>query len=168
MSRKARKLLTRMKVAELKQHCPKPEVVEVWDTTAADPRLLVFLKSYRNTIPVPHHWCQKRKFLQGKRGLEKPPWQLPSFIESTGIQKLRDSYAEKEEGKKLKQKTKDKATAKMGKIDIDYQVLHDAFFKYQTKPKMTMMGELYYEGKEYEMDLKGKKPGVLTAGLSPP
>ena len=73
-------------------------------------------------------------------------------------------YAEKEEGKKLKQKTKDKATAKMGKIDIDYQVLHDAFFKYQTKPKMTIMGELYYEGKEYEMDLTGKKPGVLTAG----
>ena len=50
----------------------------------------------------------------------------------------------------------------MGKIDIDYQVLHDAFFKYQTKPKMTGMGELYYEGKEYEMDLKGKKPGTLT------
>ena len=33
-------------------------------------------------------------------------------------------------------------------------MLHDAFFKYQTKPKMTGMGELYYEGKEYEMDLK--------------
>ena len=53
------------------------------------------------------------------------------------------------------------ATAKMGKIDIDYQVLHDAFFKFQTKPKMTGMGELYYEGKEYEMDLKGKKPGGM-------
>ena len=50
----------------------------------------------------------------------------------------------------------------MGKIDIDYQVLHDAFFKYQTKPKMTSVGEIYYEGKEYETDLKGKKPGVLS------
>ena len=162
LSNRARKLATRMKIAELKQHCAKPEVVEVWDTTAADPRLLVYLKAYRNTIPVPQHWCQKRKFLQGKRGLEKPPWQLPAFIEATGIQKLRDAYAEKEEGKKLKQKTKDKTTAKMGKIDIDYQVLHDAFFKYQTKPKMTSVGEIYYEGKEYETDLKGKKPGVLS------
>lgn len=27
------------------------------------------------------------------------------------------------------------------------QVLHDAFFKYQTRPKLTHMGELYYEGK---------------------
>ena len=50
----------------------------------------------------------------------------------------------------------------MGKIDIDYQVLHDAFFKYQTKPKMTSVGEFYYEGKEYETDLKGEKPGVLS------
>lgn len=37
---------------------------QVWDATAADPKLLVFLKSYRNTVPVPRHWCQKRKFLQ--------------------------------------------------------------------------------------------------------
>lgn len=37
---------------------------KVWDATAADPKLLVFLKSYRNTVPVPRHWCQKRKFLQ--------------------------------------------------------------------------------------------------------
>lgn len=36
----------------------------MWDATAADPKLLVFLKSYRNTVPVPRHWCQKRKFLQ--------------------------------------------------------------------------------------------------------
>jgi splicing factor 3B subunit 2 len=27
------------------------------------------------------------------------------------------------------------------------QVLHDAFFKYQTRPKLTPMGDLYYEGK---------------------
>lgn len=38
--------------------------LKVWDATAADPKLLVFLKSYRNTVPVPRHWCQKRKFLQ--------------------------------------------------------------------------------------------------------
>ena len=43
----------------------------------------------------------------------------------------------------------------MGKIDIDYQVLHDAFFKFQTKPKMTAVGEVYYEGKEYETPVEG-------------
>ena len=39
---------------------------------------------------------------------------------------------------------------KVGKLDIDYQVLHDAFFKHQTKPNLTRLGEIYYEGKEFE------------------
>ncbi len=48
-----------------------------------------------------------------------------------------------------------------GKLDIDYQVLHDAFFKYQTKPELTGLGDLYYEGKEFEAMVKNAKPGVL-------
>ena len=55
-----------------------------------------------------------------------------------------------EETKKLKSKQRSRMQPKMGKLDIDYQVLHDAFFKYQTKPQLTMMGDLYYEGKEFE------------------
>ena len=35
----------------------------------------------------------------------------------------------------------------MGKIDIDYGKLRDAFFRWQTKPKMTIHGDLYFEGK---------------------
>jgi splicing factor 3B subunit 2 len=31
------------------------------------------------------------------------------------------------------------------------QVLHDAFFKFQTKPKLTSHGDLYFEGKEFEV-----------------
>ncbi|KAJ6738129.1 SPLICING FACTOR 3B [Salix koriyanagi] len=65
VSNKKKKLQRRMKIANLKQICNRPDVVEVWDATSADPKLLVFLKSYRNTVPVPRHWCQKRKFLQG-------------------------------------------------------------------------------------------------------
>ena len=77
MSKKQKKKLKRLSIAELKQLVSKPEVVEQWDVTAADPRLLVHLKSYRNAIAVPKHWCQKRKFLMGKRGVEKPPFQVP-------------------------------------------------------------------------------------------
>lgn len=47
------------------------------DVTAADPLLLVHLKSLRNTVPVPRHWGQKRKYLQNKRGQEKLPFMLP-------------------------------------------------------------------------------------------
>ena len=57
---------------------------------------------------------------------------------------------EKEENKKLKQKQRDRMQPKVGKLDIDYQVLHDAFFKHQTKPHLTRLGEIYYEGKEFE------------------
>ncbi|KAL3372608.1 hypothetical protein AABB24_004917 [Solanum stoloniferum] len=64
ISNKKKKLQRRMNIAELKQICTRPDVVEVWDATAADPKLLVYLKSYRNTVPVPRHWSQKRKFLQ--------------------------------------------------------------------------------------------------------
>jgi splicing factor 3B subunit 2 len=53
------------------------------------------MQAYRNTVPVPRHWSQKRKYLQGKRGLEKPPFKLPDFIEATGIGEMRQAYQEK-------------------------------------------------------------------------
>mmetsp|Transcript_5003 Transcript_5003/g.9444 ORF Transcript_5003/g.9444 Transcript_5003/m.9444 type:complete len:465 (+) Transcript_5003:359-1753(+) len=165
LSKKKKKLLSRLSVAELKQLVHRPDVVEAHDVTAADPRLLVYLKAYRNTVPVPRHWCHKRKYLQGKRGVEKPPFQLPDYIADTGIAKIRESVLESEALKKSKQKARDKMTPKMGKIDIDYQVLHDAFFKYQTKPKMSRHGDMYYEGKEFEVDHKEKKPGVFSTAL---
>lgn len=31
---------------------------------------------------------------------------------------------------------------KLGKIDIDYEVLHNAFFKFQEKPKMSKHGDM--------------------------
>ncbi|KAL8281215.1 hypothetical protein RQP46_006249 [Phenoliferia psychrophenolica] len=162
--RKLRKL-NRLSVAELKRLVRKPEVVDWVDVSATDPKLLVQLKSYRNTVPIPPHWSQKRDYLQGKRGIEKAQFQLPSFIADTGIATQRDAIKEKEDGQSLKAKTRERVQPKMGKIDIDYQKLHDAFFKFQTKPKMTEFGELYYEGKEFETKLKEKKPGDLSDDL---
>merc|ERR1719150_1972569 len=165
MSKRKLKKLNRLSVAELKQLVARPDVVEMHDVTARDPRLLVHLKSTRNTVPVPRHWCFKRKYLQGKRGIEKPPFDLPDFIKKTGIMEMREALQEKEEQKGLKSKMREKARPKLGKIDIDYQKLHDAFFKWQTKPKMTLHGDLYYEGKEFEIRLKEKKPGDLSDDL---
>ena len=84
ISKKKKKLETRLSVAQLKHLVKRPDLIEVWDVTAQDPRLLAHLKAYRNTVPVPRHWSQKRKYLQGKRGIEKAPFQLPDFIENTG------------------------------------------------------------------------------------
>ncbi|XP_053664829.1 splicing factor 3B subunit 2 [Anopheles marshallii] len=165
VSKRKLKKLNRLSVAELKQLVTRPDVVEMHDVTARDPKLLVQLKSHRNTVQVPRHWCFKRKYLQGKRGIEKPPFDLPAFIKKTGIMEMRASLQEKDEAKTLKAKMRERARPKMGKIDIDYQKLHDAFFKWQTKPRMTIHGDLYYEGKEFETRLKEKKPGDLSEEL---
>lgn len=164
MSKRRQRKMNRLSVAELKRLVRKPEVVDWVDVSATDPKLLVEIKSHRNTIPIPPHWSQKRDYLQGKRGIEKAPFQLPSeltqvwpatltflpnlfvalgFIADTGIATQRDAVKEKEEGQTLKGKTRERVQPKMGKIDIDYQKLHDAFFKFQTKPPMTEFGELY-------------------------
>ncbi|XP_059156291.1 splicing factor 3B subunit 2-like [Physella acuta] len=165
ISKKKLKKLTRLTVAQLKQLVNRPDVVEMHDVTARDPRLLVHLKATRNSVPVPRHWCYKRKYLQGKRGIEKTPFELPDFIKATGIEEMRAALQEKEDQKTLKSKMREKVRPKMGKIDIDYQKLHDAFFRFQTKPKMTIHGDLYYEAKEFETKLREKKPGNLSDDL---
>lgn len=165
LSKKKQRKMARLTIAELKQLVAKPEAVEWTDPSAADPRLLLHLKSYRNTAPVPAHWSAKRDYLQGKRGIEKPPFQLPSYIADTGIATMRDAVKEKEANMSLKAKTRERVQPKMGKVDIDYQKLHDAFFKFATKPVVTGFGEMYYEGKEFETSLKEKRPGDLSPEL---
>ena len=90
MSKKQRKLLARMKVFDLKMRVRRPDMVEAWDVTANDPNFLMDMKMVRNSVPVPRHWCQKRRYLQYKRGVHKTPFKLPDFIEQTGITKVRE------------------------------------------------------------------------------
>lgn len=78
VSKRKQRKLNRLSVAELKRLVKKPEVVDWVDVSATDPKLLVQIKSYRNTVPIPPHWSQKRDYLQGKRGIEKAQFQLPS------------------------------------------------------------------------------------------
>jgi len=165
LSRKKKKMLKRLKVAQLKAQVKRPDVVEVWDTTAKDPLTLVYLKSYKNTVPVPRHWSQKRKFLQNKRGILKPPFKLPEHIEKTGIARLRDPFNDKEAGRLVRQKLRERMNPKLGKIDIDYEVLHNAFFKFQEKPQMTKHGDIYYEGKEDEVKMQSYRPGKISEQL---
>ncbi|KAJ2379179.1 hypothetical protein IW150_000338 [Coemansia sp. RSA 2607] len=163
VSRKQRKQ-QQMTVAELKQKAPRPEVVEWTDVSAKDPLLLVTLKATRNTVPVPSHWSQKKKYLQYKRGQEKPQFELPDFIKATGIMEMRETATE---DVKAKTAARERMRPKMNKLTLDYQRLHDAFFKFQTKPaNMTGHGDLYYEGKENETTLGDQfTPGVVSQQL---
>ncbi|KAI1629032.1 hypothetical protein EDD37DRAFT_615871 [Exophiala viscosa] len=165
MSKKKRKEMTKLSVAELKALVKKPETVEWTDTSAPDPKLVVHLKSYRNVVPVPTHWALKREYLSSKRGIEKPPFALPKFIQETGIAEMRDAALEKQDQQSLKQKQRERVQGKTGRLDIDYQKLYEAFFRFQTKPELTRYGEVYYEGKEFETNLRHLRPGELSDEL---
>ncbi|KAF2755611.1 DUF382-domain-containing protein [Pseudovirgaria hyperparasitica] len=165
LSKRARKQQNMLSIAELKAIVKKPELVEWTDVNAPDPRLLVSIKGHRNVVPVPQHWALKREYLSSKRGVEKPAFSLPKFIQETGIAEMRDALLEKQAEQTMKQKQRERVAPKMGRLDIDYGKLYEAFFKFQTKPELTRYGEVYYEGKEYETNLRHLRPGELSEEL---
>ena len=150
-------------LADLKSKAPYPEVVEPWDTNANDPELLIHFKCMPNTVPVPIHWAQNGKYLQSQRGKVRKPYNLPDYIEATGISRLR--LIEIPVHITLQQKTRRRMRPKLGRTDIDYQILYDAFFKYQTKKRLTKLGEIYYEGKEFDKRMRKYKPGKISKNL---
>lgn len=154
-----------MTVAQLKSMVAKPQLVEWTDVSSPDPALLLEMKSYKNVVPVPNHWSLKREYLSSKRGIEKAPFALPKFIAETGIAEMRDAVLEKQAEMTLKQKQRERVQGKLGKLDIDYGKLYDAFFRRQTKPEMTAYGDVYFEGKEHEVKLVNMKPGILSDEL---
>lgn len=125
LSNKQRKLRDRLSVAQLKQLVERPDLVEQHDPNSPDPTLLVLLKAARNSVPVPEHWRDKRRYLQGKRGVEKPDFALPKAILDTGVAELRQTGR----GASLKAQQRQRVNPKMGRLDVDYQKLHAAFFR---------------------------------------
>ncbi len=118
LSKRKQRHAARMTVGELKQYVARPDLVEPWDITAHDPLFLIWIKQIPNSIPVPAHWNQKRKFLQYKRGLHKPPFRLPEYIENTGIGRARELTSNA--GMSLRQRMKERMRPRVGKVDIDY------------------------------------------------
>ncbi|KAL6143733.1 hypothetical protein ACLB2K_054428 [Fragaria x ananassa] len=133
------------------------------------------LRPNRKYIPgLRHYWLVKDEFLEGESGIEKPPYQLPSYIAATGIEEIRQNqrqdnlrpnriYIPVPRHWLVKDESLEGATGieetiqnqrednnKLEAVRGNYQELYDAFFKYQTKPKLTAVGDLYYEGKEFD------------------
>ncbi|KAF2478606.1 hypothetical protein BDY17DRAFT_258620 [Neohortaea acidophila] len=165
LSKKARKAAGKLSIAELKAIVKRPDIVDWTDISASDPKLLVNIKCARNVVPVPTHWSLKREYLSSKRGIEKAGFALPKFIAETGISEMRDAVLEKQADASLKQRQRERVQPKMGKLDIDYTKLYEAFFRRQTKPELTGYGEVYYEGKESETKPRSQRPGNLSDEL---
>ena len=169
LSNKQVKRASTLTVGLLKQMSAHPDVVELHDVNSSDPLLHVYLKSLHNAVPVPRHWCAKRRYLAGKVGVLKPPFRLPQYIEDTGIRQMREAEAEKDEMKShAKGAARQRMRPHVGRLDIDFRVLQAAFFRFQTKPKMLQFGDLYYEGKELDAAAGAARrgtPGILSKEL---
>lgn len=164
LSRRQLRKRNKVSIAELKASTHKPSAVAWYDADAPDPYLCVALKTSFNAINVPAHWQQKKEYLSGKKGIELLPYQLPKYIRDTGIAEMRNYDPES-----LKKSQRERVQPKMGKLDIDYQKLYDAFFKYQTKPSNLRFGELYWEGREKAERNRESvfhiRPGVVSKRL---
>lgn len=144
LSKRQYRKLHKIPLSALRASVARPQVVEWFDADAPDSYLLVKLKSLPNIVQVPDHWLAKRDYLTSRKGIERLPFQLPKFIRDTGIQEMRTFG----DDQTLKQLQRDRVQPKMGRLDIDYQKLFDAFFKHQTKPRIFGYGDVYYEGRE--------------------
>ena len=118
---------------ELKSKASYHEVVESWDTNTADLELLMHFKYIANSVPVPIYWAQNGKYLQSQKGKVRKLYSLPDYIEATGISRLR--IIEMPFHITLQQKIRRRMRPKLGRTEIDYIILYDTFFKYQTKKK---------------------------------
>ncbi|GAB0493765.1 hypothetical protein MMPV_005050 [Pyropia vietnamensis] len=175
LSEARRRRMARPSIAALKARVAVPSVVDPWDVASPEPDLLAALKATAvpPPIPVPGHWRQKRKYLQNKRGLAKAPFELPPYIAATGIGGLRDAAADAAAEKSMKRIGRERIRPKMGAGGVPAKVLRDAFLVHATKPRLTPIGDLYYELRETEGGGSGGDgagcrrpvPGELSAEL---
>lgn len=150
-------------IIELKREAKYPQLVEWFDADAPDPRLVIQIKSAPFVVQVPDNWQSKREYLASRRGVHKAPYNLPESIRRTGIMDMRDAL--NEDTTLLRQQMRERVQPKMGRLDIDYQKLHDAFFKNAEKPRLFRAGDVYYDGKERELDTRDFRPGVMSNRL---
>lgn len=165
LSKHQSKKKNKVPLAVLKASTSNPQMVDWYDADSADPFLLISMKLQHNAVQVPEHWSAKRDYLNNRKGIEKLPFELPKYIADTGISAMRGNVNEET----LKQQQRARVQPKSGKLDIDYNKLHDAFFKFQAKPRLFGFGDIYFEGREdidvISEEVLALKPGVVSSSL---
>ncbi|CCF56649.1 hypothetical protein KAFR_0B03520 [Kazachstania africana CBS 2517] len=175
--RKLRKI-SKPSLAKLRSSVSHPEVIEWYDCDAVYPFLLASIKSSKNVVQVPSHWQLKREYLSGRSLLGKQPFQLPDIIRQTDIEQMRNTLPGEGENteteKSLKEMSRAQVQPKLKTLDLDYQKLHDVFFKLgrSWRPDILLpLGDLYYENRHLHDEsnwrkmVRAKKPGKLSAHL---
>ena len=162
LTSKQRRKSTRYTVAQLKQLCTHPQLVEVHDPNSHDPLFLVQLKAVRNGVPIPRHWCQKRRYLSLKRASGKSTFELPPVIAELGVARTRKEFLDKDADKKA---VGESTRSRVARIQVDFAQYERAFRKPRSTHPLTTYGEMYFEGKEKEMKYKSARPGQMSERL---
>jgi hypothetical protein len=148
--------------AKLKLVVARPDLVETHDCNAPDPVTLLAMKAYRNTVPVPKHWCQKRRYLSRKVGQDRvSKYNLPNDVISAGVPRIRLHYVNRSKSSFSMQNIKGGGDKPL----VEYDKLMDCFIQPNIRYRLTSFGEMYYEGKEYEIRCKDARPGILSSTL---
>ncbi|MDP2436276.1 MAG: DUF382 domain-containing protein [archaeon] len=144
--RDAKKELKGTRLAVLKRVASDAAEVSEHDANAEDPLFLLLAKRLPGTVGVPGHWVQKKGFLRRQRAGEVPAYQLPPYVQATGVAEMREALRARDGDKTARQLARERVRPKMARLELDYQSLHDAFFLHQTKPPLTPHGLLFREG----------------------
>merc|ERR1712032_651476 len=131
-SKRKNRVASRPSLVSLKQLSPKAEEVFSFDTTAEDPHTLLYLKSVFNSWEVPTNWDRRQCKIMT---LCNPSalFVLPPFLLSTGVSAIRNHSSHGADN--TSHPGRNRIRPKSSRIQLNYDVLRDAFFKYQSKPE---------------------------------
>eukprot|EP00924_Labyrinthula_sp_SR-Ha-C_P014007 maker-scaffold_5-snap-gene-20.11-mRNA-1 protein AED:0.00 eAED:0.00 QI:78/1/1/1/1/1/2/12/528 len=158
ISKRQKKLLSQETVSTLKTLVPRPDLVTAHDVNSTDPKFLVYLKSLSNSVPIPTHWDAKHRYLQQNRSRTHTKYSLPDFIRDTSVNRIQKTVnsMSSSRNKTAKQLARERTRPKIGMIDLNFQKLHDAFFKFQKRfyvPKLredlTLHGRMFQESHDF-------------------
>merc|ERR1712032_783118 len=129
-SKRKNRVASRPSLVSLKQLSPKAEEVFSFDTTAEDPHTLLYLKSVFDSREVPTNWDRRQCKIMTLCNFSAL-FVLPSFLLSTGVSAIRnhDSY----DINNTSYSGRNRIRPKNSRIQLNYDVLRDVFFKYQFK-----------------------------------
>ncbi|AET37708.1 U2 snRNP complex subunit CUS1 Ecym_1483 [Eremothecium cymbalariae DBVPG len=172
---KSKRKAAKPSLSTLKSISTHPDLIQWYDCDSPEPFFLVKIKSAKNIVPIPSHWQAKRGYLSGRSLLEKKPFELPDVIKQTDIESMRNTVlGSGEDGSSLKKDARSRVQPKLGRLDLDYVKMHDAFFKLgrHWRPELMLtFGDLYYENRNLEQELswtrmrRKYKPGKLSLEL---
>ena len=147
-------------LGKIKLAVERPELVETHDVNAQYPLVLIDIRSARNVAKVPPNWAVRRKYLSRKRQLNLlVNYELPPQVAATRVASIRKYYV-------------DRARAHLsGKPNPhdepprpDFDAMRDCFYHY-TFVNLYKYGDMYYEGREAELDGVDARPGYYSSRL---